>query len=88
VDFVLDLEMTGGLGRRMGLAAREAVWEIGALLGRVSGIYRGAGGKLGICGRARAEYLGMSLVGSEVNKTYKLRLSLSCSYPIYCLVSS
>jgi hypothetical protein len=47
VDFVLYLEMTGGLGRRMGLAAREAVWEIGALLGRVRGIYRGAGGKLG-----------------------------------------
>jgi hypothetical protein len=34
----------GGRGRRTGLAAREAVWEMGALLGRVRGIYRGGGG--------------------------------------------
>jgi len=41
----LGLEVTGlGRGRRTGLAAREAVWEMGALLGRVRGMYRGGGG--------------------------------------------
>jgi hypothetical protein len=33
-----------GRGRRTGLATREAVWEIGALLGRVKGMYRGGRG--------------------------------------------